>query len=84
MSFFYNIFSYTKLFINLWSYSKDYKNNDHNSILIDNLLDNVSNCGAVMIKFCQWITPKLELIYLETNDIIKDKKPPWLIKLEKY
>ena len=84
MSFFYNMFSYTKLFINLWSYSKDYKNNDHNPILIDNLLDNVSNCGAVMIKFCQWITPKLELIYLETNDIIKDKKPPWLIKLEKF
>ena len=45
---------------------------------------NVSNCGAVMIKFCQWITPKLELIYLESNDITKSSKPGWLTKLEKF
>ena len=38
----------------------------------------------LMIKFCQWITPKLELIYLDENEILNDKKPQWLINLEKF
>ena len=37
-----------------------------------------------MIKFCQWITPKLELIYLDENRIINDKKPQWLRNLENF
>jgi len=36
-----------------------------------------------MIKFCQWITPKLELIYIEENEVsTTGNKPIWLEKLE--
>lgn len=85
MSFLNKIFLYGKLLFSLNSYYKYYiENNKYDSILLDNVLKNVSNCGAVMIKFCQWITPKLELIYLESNDITKGSKPEWLTKMEQF
>lgn len=85
MSFLNKIFLYGKLLFSLNSYYKYcIENNNYDSILLDNVLMNVSNCGAVMIKFCQWITPKLELMYLESNDITKGSKPGWLTKLEKF
>lgn len=85
MDFCNKLINHCKLSFNLWKIYKHYINtNSCNLQLLDDLLDNISECGAVMIKFCQWITPKIELIYIETNDIIKDNKPEWLIKLERF
>lgn len=85
MSFFCKLYSHIKLINSLWSYYEYCKEkNEYDSPLLDNVLINVSNCGSVMIKFCQWITPKLELIYLETNHIITNDKPHWLKKLESF
>jgi serine/threonine protein kinase len=85
MSFFCKLFSHIKLIHSLWSYY-EYCNDadDYDCVLLDDVLENVSNCGAVMIKFCQWITPKLELIYLETSEIVENNKPQWLNKLENF
>jgi len=53
--------------------------------ILNTIIHSVTDCGAVMIKFVQWITPKLELIYLDNNTILKDKdKPEWLTLLERY
>lgn len=85
MSFFSKLFLHGRLIHSLWSYYNYCKDTDeYDCPLLDNVLENISNCGAVMIKFCQWITPKLELIYLETSDIINNDKPGWLVKLEKF
>jgi predicted unusual protein kinase regulating ubiquinone biosynthesis (AarF/ABC1/UbiB family) len=85
MSFFCKLFSHIKLIHSLWCYyGYCMDSEDYDSVLLDNVLENVSNCGAVMIKFCQWITPKLELIHLETSEIIENNKPEWLNKLENF
>ena len=85
MSLFCKLWSHFKLIYNLRNYYYFYQqNNKCNEILLDKILNNVTECGAVMIKFCQWITPKLELIYSEDIDIITDKKPDWLLKMEQY
>ena len=85
MSWFCKLCSHLKLINNLRIYYNYYQqNNKCNGILLDKILNNVTECGAVMIKFCQWITPKLELIYSEDIDIIADKKPAWLLKMEQY
>uniref|UniRef100_A0A6C0BT22 Protein kinase domain-containing protein n=1 Tax=viral metagenome TaxID=1070528 RepID=A0A6C0BT22_9ZZZZ len=79
-----NIYNYFKLCYRLYSYYSFYQNNnEHNITILDNIIFSVQECGSVMIKFCQWITPKLELIYLDT--VQKDEeKPQWLIKLENF
>lgn len=85
MSFFCKLFAHARLIHSLWSYYTHCRDtNEYNCPLLDDVLINVSNCGAVMIKFCQWITPKLELIHLETSDILKNEKPMWLNKLENF
>tara|TARA_Y100000590_G_scaffold445638_1_gene578064 strand:+ start:857 stop:2317 length:1461 start_codon:yes stop_codon:yes gene_type:complete len=85
MSWFCKLCSHLKLIYNLKIYYNYYQLNEtYNEILLDKVLNNVTECGAVMIKFCQWITPKLELIYSEDIDIINDKKPKWLLKMEQY
>ena len=85
MSCFRNLFSHLKLIYNLKIYYNYYQLNEtYNEMLLDKVLNNVTECGAVMTKFCQWITPKLELIYSEHIDIINDKKPDWLDKMERF
>ena len=84
ISFFSKLCSHVGLMNSLWSYYKYCINTEeYDSILLDEVLENVTKCGSVMIKFCQWITPKLELIHLETNEIENDK-PIWLLKLEDF
>ena len=73
-----NICSYSKLCYRLYNYQKQINYN------IDNIIDSINECGAVMIKFSQWVTPKLELIYLDGDDIINENKPNWLVKLEMF
>ena len=82
---FKNILSYTKLCNRLYSYYKFFLNNqEHNLEILNDIISSINECGSVMIKFCQWITPKLELIYLDENEILNDKKPQWLMNLEKF
>jgi len=55
----------------------------HNIDILTIIINSVTDCGAVMIKFVQWITPKLELIYLDNETILTDDgKPDWLSMLE--
>ena len=79
------IYSYLQLFYYVKKYYDNYTSrNNHDLTIIDNIKSSIIKCGAVTIKFSQWITPKLELIYLENNDIINENKPDWLIKMESF
>ena len=78
-SYFYH---YLRLIYSVNQYITLYRiNNSHNIVLLDNIIERVKSCGSVAIKFCQWITPKLEIMYLE-EDIMTDDTPLWLSKLE--
>ena len=84
ITYFYN---YTQLIFAVRNYINIYeRTSEHNIILLDDIIQRISLCGSVTIKFCQWITPKLELMYTEENDLFdKDKeKPLWLRKLELF
>ena len=60
------IWLYTKLCYNLKKYYNYYSEyNKHNLEILNNITSLIIDCGSIAIKFCQWITPKLELIYLE-------------------
>ena len=52
--------------------------------MLEGVIKNIKSCGSVAIKFCQWVTPKLEIMYLEENDILDGSKPLWLRKLEEF
>ena len=56
----------------------------HDILLLDTIITRIKNCGAVAIKFGQWLTPKLEIMYLEEEDILTEEKPLWLTKLEVF
>ena len=63
LTYFYN---YTQLILSVRNYINIYeRTSDHNIVLLDDIIQRVSLCGSVAIKFCQWITPKLELIHTE-------------------
>ena len=77
------IYAYCLLGYNLYSYVTFFKQyNEHNTILLERLIHSIKICGAVTIKFCQWVIPKLEMIYCK--DILSNEyqKPEWLIKME--
>lgn len=85
MSFCCKLYCHIKLICSFRKCYNDYTDTGGcDLVLLDNLLNNVKDCGSVMIKFCQWMTPKLELIHLETNNIINNVKPSWLEKLENF
>ena len=78
-------YRYTVLIFKIRNYINSYNtNNSHNILLLDDLIKNIKSCGSVCIKFCQWSIPKLEIMYLEENDILDDIKPLWLRKLENF
>ena len=54
--------------------------------LVDLLIPKIANCGSVMIKFCQWITPKMELLFLDEKRLYEAtyEKPRWIKKLEVF
>ena len=84
---FSKIYNYFTLLYNLKKYYDYYQEEKIcNEQLLDNVLKKVTDCGAVMIKFTQWITPKLELIYYEENDITSfdDGQLEWLKKMERF
>lgn len=47
-------------------------------LLLDIIHNEVLNCGAICIKFCQWLIPVLDNIYIKGND-----KPYWFTSLER-
>ena len=76
------LWNYCKLGYKLLSLHTEYFY--HNTIdtgechrLIDLIHKNLIECGAICIKFCQWITPILDTLYNE-----RDKIPCWLKTLE--
>ena len=81
------LYNYIQLILSVRNYIHVYeRTSDHNIVLLDNIIQRISSCGSVAIKFCQWVTPKLELIYTEENELLnKDRiKPLWLRKLETF
>ena len=80
--YFYN---YTILCYKIYDYVNYYNNNKiHNDLKLDTIIQKINSCGSVAIKFCQWVIPKLELMYLEEEDILNRNKPSWLTKLESF
>lgn len=78
-----SIYNYTKLiykvssFYNL-SLTKEIEEEDINTF-VQTIIPNIKSCGCVCIKFSQWVTPILDILY---NEI--DKEPYWLKTLEKF
>ena len=46
---------------------------------VDRIIPLIKQCGCVCIKFAQWITPILDIMYVD-----KQVQPPWLLKLEQF
>lgn len=78
------LFLYLKLIYNVKKYYGYVESGIYNEMLLNDILIDVNKCGAVMIKFTQWICPKLELIYSDNNKIINNEKPDWLVKMERF
>ena len=78
-----NFYNYSQLIYSVYHYLQFYnERKEHNIIHLDSIIQKIKKCGSVAIKFTQWITPKLEVMHLEENQIIKNDKPLWLKKLE--
>lgn len=78
-------YRYSRLIYSIYNYINSYQeNNSHNILLLEGVIGNIKSCGSVAIKFCQWVTPKLEIMHLEENDILDGNKPLWLKKLEDF
>ena len=76
------LFNYCRLLHKINKYINNYNStNEHNLEMIRNITENITSCGSVAIKFCQWVTPKLELMNI---NIDSDHKPEWLKLLEEY
>ena len=76
------LWNYGKLAYQLNSLHKEYSR--YGSIdtqschqLIDKIHKQILNCGAICIKFAQWLLPILDNIYIEEKD-----KPYWFTSLE--
>jgi len=68
----------------IYSYKGAYDKAGHDCGMLEALVKQVIVCGAVPIKFCQWIIPNLELLYIDENELydLKYDKPAWIKKLE--
>ena len=77
-------YHYTHLIYIVTNYIKEYNETGHNLSMIDDIIQNIKSCGSVAIKFCQWITPKLEVMHLDEENILKEDKPLWLKKFEGF
>ena len=80
-----NFYNYSQLIYSVYHYLQIYnERKEHNIIYLDKIIHKIKKCGSVAIKFTQWVTPKLEIMYLEDNQILKNEKPLWLNKLELF
>ena len=76
------LWNYFQLSRDLYSLHKLYENNisfntDQGCILIDSIKTRVEFCGSICIKFCQWLLPILDTIYIKDNE-----NPYWFVSLE--
>ena len=79
--------NHIRLIYQIYSYSNYLEHNqDHDVLYLDQICETIQSCGSVAIKFCQWVTPKLELMHTEENDLVDKErvKPLWLQKLETF
>ena len=80
----------------LWNIRKIYEqykskdkldDNDLNTITLQ-MIPYIEKCGCVCIKFCQWLTPILDILLNvkqeSHNQLTNDRKPYWLASLEKF
>ena len=78
-------YRYSSLLYTLRIYINNYNQNGMESmVLLDKLIEKITSCGSVAIKFCQWIIPKLEIMHSKQEDIQNGIKPLWLKKLENF
>ena len=78
----YGTMRHTKQLYNLYnSYqvNQDLETDEIHS-MIDDITTKITDCGSVWIKFTQWATPILELMYAKEVKV----KPYWLQKLELF
>lgn len=76
------LWNYCKLGYQLNSLHREYKiqnsiDTQNCHLLIDDIHKQILNCGAICIKFAQWLLPILDNIYIEEKD-----KPYWFTSLE--
>jgi len=66
----YYFYQYIRLINSVRNYINVYNiTGKHNDILLDYIIHRIVTCGSVAIKLCQWITPKLELMYIEERKL---------------
>ena len=86
MWFLVKLWNYGVLTSLLYTYYKAYSvNQKHNEILIEPIIQSIFKCGAVCNKFCQWMIPNLEIMYIEEHQLfnLEYDKPLWLEKLSR-
>ena len=68
------LFNYLKL--GIWSTIYYFRPSD---LVFNIIVNNIKHCGPIVIKFVQWVLPKIETIYgIQKNSIDNE----WFIKLE--
>lgn len=77
------LYNYVRLIYSVNKYINQYRETSkHDITLLDNIIYRIKSCGAVAIKFTQWVCPKLEIMCLEEENILNNKKPLWLSNME--
>ena len=81
-----SLWNYTCLFKKLYANYSSLINKNKDEIedteinkMVQELIPYIDRCGCVCIKFTQWLTPMLEMVFNPTN-----KHPYWLRIREKY
>ena len=82
MNIFSQLWGYCKLYYKLNLLYNEYVRNgnvntENGNRLIGLIHTDILNNGSICIKFCQWLLPILDNIYVKDNE-----KPPWFISLE--
>lgn len=71
-----SLYNYGKLFFHLYQMRRDFP--DVSIKNVDTLFNRINHCGAVCIKFSQWLLPIIENYYIKD-----DEKPRWFSHFEK-
>ena len=78
-------FNYLRLCWDLYDMIVHVKGGDYIGDYIEKLIPRISQCGSVAIKCCQWVLPKIEMIYMSEDQIYENiEKPRWHQKLEQF
>jgi len=86
MSILYKLWNYMVLGYQGISYYKDYcDTKEHDVAKIEPILETIFRCGPVCIKFCQWMVPHLEIMYIDEHKLydLNYEKPAWIRMFKK-